>query len=48
MVGSAGIRDRDSLKAWLEGQPRDVAVWIASRAAARVLPLWWNAVLTED
>ena len=48
MARAEEIGDSDSLKAWLEDQPQEVAVWIAARAAARVLPVWWQAVLTQD
>ncbi len=40
MTKARDIRDEDSLKAWLETQPREVSALIASRAALRVMPVW--------
>lgn len=53
----SGIRDADSLKAWLEALPQETeaerdearrwAVAIAHRAAMRVLPFFWNIYLID-
>lgn len=39
MVNASEITDRETLRAWLETRPREDAVAIAWRTAARVLPL---------
>ena len=48
MVEIADIDSLGRLEAWLNGQSHEVAVCIAPRAAAWVLPIWWHAVLSED
>jgi len=44
MVEIADIRDGESLTAWLQGKPRKLAVFVAARSLARILPafLVWS------
>jgi hypothetical protein len=44
MVEVAGIRDRETLEAWLQGRSREDAICIVHRAALRVAPLLWNDI----
>ncbi|MGH1368738.1 MAG: hypothetical protein ACRBCL_08985 [Maritimibacter sp.] len=40
LVKAANIKGIETLEAWLEDQPREVAQQIAARAALRVMPIW--------
>jgi len=37
----AGIKDKETLEAWLRGRSQEDAIGIANRAAMRVAPLFW-------
>lgn len=42
MTDAVEITGRDDLEAWLQGRTQEVAVTIATRAALRVAPLFWD------
>lgn len=47
-MGAGDIEDRETLKAWLDSQPRQVVNLIAARVALRTLPLFSRAARTLD
>ena len=48
MGKAADIGDEKSLKAWLEGQPREASIAIAASSLLRLLPLWTAYCLSYD
>lgn len=48
MVEIADIKDRKSLRAWLETQPQKTSVAIVHRAVMREMPDYWNWVMTPN
>lgn len=46
IVNIANIQDEHSLREWLKTQTPEVAAWIAERAALRLLPYYWDFLLT--
>ncbi|MGH1416684.1 MAG: hypothetical protein ACRBB0_24560, partial [Pelagimonas sp.] len=58
MVEIKDINDPESLEAWLNALPQEteeeqararrIAVTLAFRTTARVMPIWWNWTLTSD
>jgi hypothetical protein len=46
-VKAAEIKTQMDLQAWLEGQSQEVCVWIAARAFAQRLPLYWSETALE-
>lgn len=47
MIEISEIKDEDSLKAWLNEQPRAFPRVIAARSALRVLPVFWDWSLSD-